>query len=116
MTAVKITEMTVTTTVASGDLIPVVADPGGSPSNKKITYSNFYANVAVTAKFSNTLTLTADVTSNASLTANNLYVTYRSTPGTSTDTVTSGKIWFDTGYLYVATATNNIKRIPLNSF
>jgi hypothetical protein len=116
MAATKITALTAVTTMASEDLIPVVADPGGSPANRKITYSNFYANVAVTAKFSNTLTLTANVTSNASLTANNLYVTYRTTPGTSTDTVTSGKIWFDTGYLYVATATNTIKRIPLNSF
>lgn len=116
MTATKISEMTAATTIASGDLIPVVADPGGSPANRKITYSNFYANVAVTAKFSNTLTLAANVTSSASLTANNLYVTYRTTPSTSTDTVTSGKIWFDTSYLYVATAGNTIKRVALDTF
>lgn len=40
----------------------------------------------------------------------------RSTPLSSTDTVTEGTIWFDNSYLYIATANNSIKRVSLSSF
>jgi len=116
MTDTKISELTAATTMASGDLIPIVSDPAGSPATKKITFANFYANVVVTAKFANTVTLTAAVTSNSSLTANNLYITYRTTPASSGDTVTNGKLWFDNNYLYVSTNTNVIKRVTLDTF
>lgn len=116
MTDTKISELTAATTMASGDLIPIVSDPAGSPATKKITLANFYSNVVVTAKFANTVTLTAAVTSNNSLTANNLFITYRTTPASSGDTVTSGKLWFDETYLYVSTNTNVIKRVTLNAF
>lgn len=116
MTATKISDLPAATTIASGDLIPVVADPSGSPATKKITLSNFYANVVVTAKFSNTVTLAANVSSTTNLTANNLFINYRTTPSTSGDAVTQGKIWFDTSYIYVATANNTIKRAALSTF
>lgn len=116
MAATKISELTATTTLAANDLLVVVTDPAGSPATKKMTLSNFYSNVVVTAKFANTVTLTANVTSNSNFTANNLFITYRTTPASSGDTVTSGKIWFDSTYLYVATGTNTIKRITLNAF
>lgn len=116
MTATKISELTAATTMAAADLIPIVADPSGSPATKKITLSNFYANVVVTAKFSNTVTLAANVSSSASFTANNLFISYNATPASSGDTVSSGKIWFDTNYVYVAVANNTIKRITLSSF
>lgn len=116
MASSKITDLTAATTIASGDLIPIVSDPSGSPATKKITLSNFYANVVVTAKFANTVTLTAAVTSNNSLTANNLYITYRSTPASSGDSVSNGKLWFDNNYLYVSTNTNVIKRVTLDTF
>lgn len=110
MTATKITDLPAATTIASGDLIPIVADPSGSPTTKKITLTNFYANVVVTAKFANS------VTSTASLTANNLYISYRTTPSSATDSVTQGKIWFDNSYIYVATANNTIKRVAISTF
>ena len=116
MASSKITDLTAATTMASADLIPIVSDPAGSPATKKITLSNFYANVVVTAKFANTVTLTAAVTSNNSLTANNLYITYRSTPASSGDSVSNGKLWFDNNYLYVSTNTNVIKRVTLDTF
>ena len=116
MTDTKISELTAATAMASGDLIPIVADPSGSPATKKITLSNFYANVVVTAKFANTVTLAGNTTSNNAFTANNLYISYRTTPASSGDTVTNGKLWFDENYLYVSTNTNVIKRVTLSTF
>lgn len=116
MAATKISDLPAATALASGDLIPVVLDPAGSPSTRKITVANFYSNVIVTAKFSNTLTFTANVTSSLNMTANNLYITYTGTPATANDAVIKGKVWYDTSYLYVAVANNTIKRVSLSSF
>jgi len=116
MTATKISGLTAATSIASGDLIPIVSDPTGSPSTKKITFSNFYSNVSVTATFSNTVTCTANVSMTGSLVANNIYLSNRNTPASSSDVVSAGKIWFDTNYIYVATGTNTIKRAALSAF
>ncbi|CAB5220854.1 hypothetical protein UFOVP247_47 [uncultured Caudovirales phage] len=116
MTATKISGLTAATTMASGDLIPIVADPAGSPSTKKITLANFYSNVVVTATYANTVTFNANVVSTSNLTVSSLYLTYRTTPGSGSDSVPSGKIWFDQNYIYVATATNVIKRASLSTF
>lgn len=116
MTATKISGLTAATSIASGDLIPIVSDPSGSPSTKKITLANFYSNVTVTATFSNTVTCSANASVTGNLTANNLYLSNRTTPSTSTDTVAAGKIWFDSNYIYVSTGTNTIKRAALSAF
>lgn len=116
MTATKISELTATTTVAANDLLVVVTDPSGSPATKKMTLSNFYSNVVVTAKFANTLTFSSNVTSTLNFTANNLFITFRTTPSNSSISVASGKLWFDNSYLYVSTSTNTIKRIQLQTF
>jgi hypothetical protein len=116
MTATKISGLTAATTMASGDLIPLVADPSGSPTTKKITLANFYSNVVVTATYANTVTFNANVVSTSNLTASSLYITFRTTPGSANATVPSGKIWFDTNYIYVATATNVIKRVAITTF
>jgi hypothetical protein len=116
MASSKITDLTAATTMASGDLIPIVSDPSGSPATKKITLTNFYSNVVVTAKFANSVTFSNTATFNSSVSANNLFITYRTTPAGSGDSVASGKIWFDTNWLYVATATNVIKRVSLTVF
>ena len=102
--------------MASGDLLPIVADPLGNPTNKKITLGNFYSNVAVAVTFSNTVSLSAPVTSTSNIVANNLFVSYSTTPSTSGDIVSRGKIWWDTNYIYVSVGTNTIKRVPLSSF
>jgi hypothetical protein len=104
MTAYKITDLTAATTVANTDLLVVVTDPVANPTTKKITISNFFANVVVQARFANTLT------------SNTLIFGNRTTPSTSSDTVASGTMWFDTNYIYCATAANTIKRVALSSF
>jgi hypothetical protein len=62
MTATKVTALTAATTVAANDLLYIVADPGGSPTSKKITQANFFANVVSNTKFSNTVTFANTVT------------------------------------------------------
>jgi hypothetical protein len=45
----KITELTENTTPATGDLIEMVDDPGGTPANRKVTIDNFAGNIPVVA-------------------------------------------------------------------
>lgn len=116
MSATKISELTAVTSISANDLFVVVRDPTGSPSTKKIAASDMLANVVVTAKFANTFTVTGSFVSTSNLTANNLYVTNRSTPANSTASVAGGKMWFDSNYIYVSTANNVIKRVQLQSF
>lgn len=39
-----------------------------------------------------------------------------STPANSAITVTEGRVFFDSSYLYVATANNTLKRVALSAF
>lgn len=116
MATSKITELTAATSLAANDLFVVVKDPAGSPSTKKITVSATFGNVVVATVFSNTVTFSGNVSSNSNITANNLFINYRTTPASNTETVTQGKIWFDANYIYVAVSNNNIKRAALSNF
>lgn len=116
MSATKITGLDPITYMSSGDLVPVVHNPAGSPTTNKITIDNFYSNVAVAVSFANTFTVSGNVVSQTNLTANNLFLTYKTTPVSSGDVVLGGKIWFDSNYIYVAIANNTIKRVALASF
>ena len=104
MTSTKVTALTAANTIAANDIVYIVADPGGSPASKKITVSNFYANFVVQARFANTLT------------ANTLVFGKRTTPTSNSDTAANGSMWFDTNYIYCATANNTIKRVLLSTF
>lgn len=116
MAATKITDLPTATSIANNDLIPFVADPLGGPTTKKLTLTTFFANVVVSAKFANTVTFSQNVVSSNNFTANNLFVSYKSTPSTSSDVVNQGKIWYDNNYIYVAVSNNTIKRAALSSF
>ena len=84
-------------TVGANDYIFIVSSPATLAETNKITANNFFANVAA-------------------LVANSFIITNNTTPSNSTMTVTKGKIFYDTDYLYIAVANNNIKRISLVSF
>ena len=75
MTATKVTALTAATTVAANDLLYIVADPGGSPTSKKITQANFFANVVSNTKFSNTVTFANTTTFSRAITVANT-ITY----------------------------------------
>lgn len=65
----KITELTATTTVADTDLAPVVTDPGGTPTTKKITVANLKATLFASPAFTGTATAAA-LTASGTVTAN----------------------------------------------
>ena len=79
MTATKVSALTAATTVAANDLLYIVADPGGSPTSKKITQANFFANVVSNTKFSNTVTFANTITVRDVIPAANLVYTLGNT-------------------------------------
>ena len=105
----KISELNAITTLTSDDLIMVVNDPAGSPSTNKITVGNFFSNVNITTKFSNTVTFSKSVTfsnttiSNATLTysINNSAVGGVSASNTTYQTVAT-KLDVNTGIQYLS--------------
>lgn len=108
--ATKITGLTALTDISNDDLFVVVNDPSGTPATRKITVGDLFGNVTMNVAVTGTTTLTGNTTTT------NLHITYDTTPTSSTDAVTKGKIWFDSNYIYVATANSNIKRVALQAF
>ena len=89
MTATKVTALTAATTVAANDLLYIVADPGGSPTSKKITQANFFANVVSNTKFSNTVTFANTTTFSRAITVANTITYSDNTVQNTAFTVTS---------------------------
>lgn len=133
----KVSDLTSLTTTQSGDLVIIIDDPSGTPSSKKMTLKNFFGLVPANATFSANVTISGNnftVTgSNAVFTSNvviqalatisqlkvansTILVAEQFTPASSTATTVKGMMWHDANYLYIATATDNIKRIALTTF
>lgn len=106
----KISELTAITSLTADDLIMVVNDPNGSPSTNKITVSNLFGNVRVSATFANTTTFSSNTI------VTNFMINNKATPASNTDNAQMGKMWFDEDYIYVAVANNSIKRVALSNF
>lgn len=104
--AKKITELTESPTLASTDYFVVVTDTGTTPVTKKIRVENVLNSSNANITLANTQVLSA----------NNLIIRDDRTPVSSTDTISKGKFFFDSGFLYIAVADNLIKRVPLNTF
>ena len=56
----KITALNASTALSTDDLFPVVADPSGSPTNKKITNANVFNKVPTFLGLNSTETVSAD--------------------------------------------------------
>lgn len=123
----KITELAAANSVANSDLLVTVTSPSGSAATKKITVQNFFGNISTTVVVNNTATVSsltttsgtvqANLTINGTLISNNLIVTTTTTPANSTSTtITIGSIFYDSNYLYIATANNVVKRALLSTF
>lgn len=122
----KVSDLNNITNLSGDDLLLVVNDPSGTPSSRKVTVANMFANVvpdtvhkglttlrANTSIFGSKLTITANTTFSG-----NLRVTPE-TPSTNNAAIEGhkqGSIWFDADYLYIATTDAQIKRVPLNVF
>lgn len=106
MASKKITELNATTTISGGDLLLVVTDPTGIASTKKMTVTNFFANVQPNVIFNGELTV-----------VNNMVIPAKITPAnTNSLTIRKGSVFHDDNYLYVATANNTVKRVSLTAF
>lgn len=95
----KISELPVANSLTTGVKIPVVVNPDTSPETRVVNVEVLFTNTA-----------------NLNVVSNTLIITKSSTPSNSTPTVTKGTIWFDSTYLYVAVANNQVKRVLLSSF
>ena len=115
----KLTELTAMTAPDGADIIHIVDDVAGTPTNKKITLSTLFDNIPtdVTATANVAVTGTLTITGDLIPSANVLLATGGITPANSTNTtVAAGTIWFDANYIYVTTATDTVKRVALSTF
>jgi len=134
----KISELTALTTASGDDLLVIVDSPAASPTTKKITLNNLFANVSSNTVFTNNVTVSGNtilsklnVTGNTianTITSTNLTVTGNTVvnklyfanttnaPANSTSTGVLGEIRVDTDYIYVCTSTNNWKRSSISTW
>lgn len=105
--AKKISELVALTAPSNDDLLVIVDSPANNAITKQVTVDNFLNNSQANVTVGNTYYLSA----------NNFVIRRRATPVSSTGTSDlQGSIWFDTNYIYVATANGTIKRAALSSF
>lgn len=103
----KISELSALSAVAANDLIVVVdKHSSNTATTKSANVSVLFGNVSTNTTLSNS----------AVLSVKEVVVRDNTTPANSSATVTQGKIWADSNYLYVAVANNTIKRVALSSF
>ena len=105
----KISELTLLQTANSADVFVVVDDTTGTPVTRKMNIGRPLTQ-GLKGKFANT------TISQLEITGDRVVIQNTKTPASSTITITKGSIFFDTNYLYVATANNTIKRVALSSF
>lgn len=84
----KITALPEMTSPTSEDLLNVVNDPSGTPSNQKLTLASLFGGIPL----------------------DHINIQTK-TPASASDTGTAGDIAWDADYLYVCTATDTWKRV-----
>ena len=102
----KITELPLLASASSDDLLLIVDNPNGTPVSKKVSVKNLFGSVNANTVFEQSVTVTGDTVT----------IQTSKTPANSTATVVKGALFYDSTYLYVATANNVIKRITLETF
>jgi len=115
----KVSQLDALSSLTGDDLFMVVNDPAGTPSSKKVTTTNVFGGVAVPANFSSNVTVTAStmtISSNCSVDNLVLSPSTPSTSNTQTESLPTGKIWFDHFYMYIAVSNTAIKRVALSEF
>ena len=126
----KISQFTSATTADKTVLIPIVIDPSGTPANRAITKQNLFANVNsnVSVTDGSTTMLMVDTVLNRvgvgtsspntqfDVSGDRFRVGTSYTPANSTVAVRQGTIFWDSNYLYIATANSGVKRGALSSF
>lgn len=122
----KVSELTEITNLSGDDLLLVVNDPAGTAGSRKISITNFLANVSVATIHTNRTTFNSNTFINGNVSQVSANVIFSgdvrmptSTPSTSntaTEGVGVGSIFYDSGYLYIAVDSSTIKRVALSTF
>jgi len=105
----KISELNLLQSANSTDVFVVVDDTSGTPVTKKMNVGRPLTQ-GLKGRFANT------TISQLEITGDRVVIQNDKTPSSSTQTITKGSFFFDTNYLYIATANNIIKRVALSSF
>lgn len=109
--AKKITDLLGLTNVSGDDLLMVVDSPNTTPSNKKVTVANFFANVSSNAVFKYAVTV-----SNTATVSTLIFANTTSAPANSSANGTVGEVRVDNTYIYTCVANNTWKRALLESW
>ena len=132
----KVSALPVLAVPAGVDRILVIDNPLVNAASVQISFDSLFAQVPSNTSIGGTFTAEWNATfsgSNSYFTSNvnvtgttNLGVMKTSsngvtiqnslTPANSSITIEQGKIFWDSSYLYVATANNTVKRVALSSF
>jgi|DEB0MinimDraft_3_1074331.scaffolds.fasta_scaffold08760_4 hypothetical protein len=113
----KVSELPSLATLAAEDIFYVVDDPNGTPVSKGISVKNLFGTVPANTTFTHFATFNNKVTA-----ANGVVTLATSTTVGSNNATTvlgagmQGSIFWDSDYLYVAVANNQIKRVALSAF
>ena len=84
----KVSELPVTTNVASTDRVLVLRDPSGTPSVRTVNVSIFAANLSLS----------------------------NSVPANASSSGIAGTIRYDSSYVYICTATDTWKRVAISTW
>lgn len=119
------------------DLLPIIDNPNGTPTSKKIRLDKLFGDIQSNTVINGTFETTANATfsgantvftsnvnvtglaavSNLTINSNGLVITTQLTPANSSiAAVETGKIFFDSSYLYIKVSNTEIKRVALSSF
>jgi hypothetical protein len=102
----KISEFSACNSPAANNLLVLVGNTSGTANTFRLTVSNLLGNSQANIVSSN----------DSYMSAKNLIIRKEQTPGSNSDVVYGGSVWWDANYLYVAIANNTIKRVPLETF
>lgn len=94
----KTSELPAATSLVATDYFVVVANTTGTAKTKRVRADLAFANSALPVR------------------AANLTISGPATVANSTINCTAGQIFWDSSYLYVAVANNQLKRVALSSF
>jgi hypothetical protein len=113
----KVSQLPLLTSPASEDLVLIIDNPNGTPSSKSITLKILFGNIPANTSIVGTLDVSGNSTfSQVKITGDAITVQASRTPANSTISIAKGTIFWDSSYIYVATANNVVKRASLQSF
>ncbi len=135
MADTKISALAALITPNDEDLLVIIDDPNGTPVSKSISIKTLVGNIPSNTSITGTLAVSANVTSsgvssnnyvagqtnlnglsrlNQLVVANNSFIiSTAKTPSSASDTGTLGQIAWDTGFIYICTATNTWERVAI---